>query len=464
MKYKKICALLCAGLCAVTSFAGCSGKNEASIKESDETFTFGGFYTPFPGGGDPPYGAQGNTNTVENWQVFKDSGLDTGLPIFDTTDEQVKLSLANAEAAGIKVLVLDYGTPGIYNIIRANPNRTYEEVRAIVEEAGETIRNRIESFAAYSSFAGLHAYDEPSVEYYNAIAACQDWWYDNFPQYEFFLNLFPSYASNAQLYGQSSEGWNYRLYVNRFIETVNPSMISIDNYPLIRNGFKGSVLTNWLFDLETLALASKQYRIPSRMYIQTTQFLSNSIIEYYREVGWQAYSAMAYGLRGLYFFTYWGYLKPDNDTQNLGTGIVTALGEKTPCYYAVQELTREIESFEKLYLNFNWEGVMPIGQSGSGNYKLLTDSMDKVYGIEKADATEDALIGQFSDDQGNYAYMVTNFSSPFDNLSNTVTIKFENCRKVLICKKGRRIIEEFDNNTLTLNLGSGEGFFVIPII
>ncbi len=463
-KIKKIFAVACALVLSLSTLAGCGKEDSKTIQESDKEFSFGAFYTPFPGGGSPPYGAQDNANTVENWRVLKESGIDLGLPIYDTDKEMVKLSLKNAEEVGVKILVWDYEAPGISSIIKGNANRTYDEVRAIVEEAGPTIRARIEEFAQYESFAGLHAYDEPSVEYYNAIAACQDWWYENFPQYEFFANLFPSYATNAQLYGASSEGWNFRSYVNRFVEIANPAMISLDHYPLLRSGFKGTVTSNFLFDIETLALAGKNYRIPARMYIQTTQFLGNSIVDYYREVAWQAYSAMAYGLEALYFFTYWGYLKPDNDSNNLGTGIVDAFGNKTPAYYAVQELTSEIESFEGLYFNFDWEGVMPVGKSGSGNYKLLTDSLEKVHGIQKVEAAEDALVGQFKDDDGNYAYMVTNFSSPFDNRSNTVTLHFENCKKVIICKKGRRIVETVKGNKLTLDMGSGEGFFVVPIV
>lgn len=463
---KKLIKLAAVACCFVFAFSGCAAKEQKIIKESDETFQFGAFYTPFNGeSGSPPFGAQPTDNTLENWQVMADSGITTALPIYDTSHEMVLTSLKNAADAGVKVLVWDYGNPGIYNTIYRNPNATYSEVRNLLEENTEEIRARIDQYTEFESFAGIHAYDEPSMDYYNAIAACQDWWYENYPEYEFYVNLFPSYASASQLYGSSvSADYTYRDYVERFVQTVNPSVISYDHYALQRSGFMGIVRPQWLSDLEVFAQAAKDYRIPFRMYILTTQHWSYIAPEYYREIAWQAYSAMCYGVSGLNFFTYWGYLIPDNNVDNLGTGLVGPRGEITPCYYACQEVMKEIKSFEGLYLSFDWEGTMLIGESGNGTYRLVRDPLEELYGVRSVQATEDALIGQFVNEDDCYAYMVMNYALPFDNASNTVTLEFENCSKVLVCKKGKRFVETLENDTLTMTLGSGEGYFVIPIV
>lgn len=60
--------------------------------------------------------------------------------------------------------------------------------------------------------------------------------------------------------------------------------------------------------------------------------------------------------------------------------------------------------------------------------------------------------------------MVTNYTSPYRNESVSVTLKFQKANKVLICKKGRQIVQTLNNHTLTMNVGSGEGHFVIPIV
>ena len=448
--------------------SGCSGLGGDTVKtigESDEIFQFGAFYTPYNGNvGSTPYGLQPSDNTPENWQNMAYAGITTALPIYDVSESNVLTSLENAEKAGVKILVYDHGNPGIHNIIIRGANSTYEEVKTTLDQNSEAIRARYDVYTQYESFAGIHATDEPSVEYYDAIAACQDWWYENYPEYEFYVNLFPSYASNSQLYGtQDPANWTFRKYVNEFVETVNPSVISYDHYTLLRSGMLGSVRPQWLSDLEVFANASKQYKVPFRMYILTTQHWGFIAPEYYREIAWQVYSAMCYGVKGINFFTYWSYLIPDNNIDNLGTGLVGPCGELTPCWYACREVINEVKSFESLYMNFDWEGTMTVGSSGSGTFRLLKTPLESLHGIKSVEATQDALVGQFKDDEGNYAYMVNNYALPFDNVSNTVTFEFANCKKVLVCKKGRRVMEEIKNNKLTLEMGSCEGFFVIPI-
>ena len=156
-------------------------------------------------------------------------------------------------------------------------------------------------------------------------------------------------------------------------------------------------------------------------------------------------------------------MTPEPNPQNLGTGIVGPRGELLPCYYAVQEVIREVQAFQSLYMNFEWEATMTVGASGNGTYRLLTDAAEEVRGIKKTEATEDAIIGQFRDGSGNTAYMVVNYASPFDNASNTVTLQFERASRVLVCMKGRRVVKELTGKTLTLEMGSGEGYFVIPV-
>ena len=135
-----------------------------------------------------------------------------------------------------------------------------------------------------------------------------------------------------------------------------------------------------------------------------------------------------------------------------------------PLYYAVQQVNREIGSFEELYMNFSWEGTMPIGSSGGSAYSLLRHPLESLYGVEQVSAEGDAIIGQFSDNRGNTAYMVTNYISPYKNESNLVTMKFNEAEKVLICKKGRRIVQKLNNHTLVMQIGPGEGYFVIPVL
>ena len=106
---------------------------------------------------------------------------------------------------------------------------------------------------------------------------------------------------------------------------------------------------------------------------------------------------------------------------------------------------------------------MPVGLSGSGTFALLRNPLKSLAGIESVESNEDALVGQFKDGEGNQAYMVVNYSSPFEIADSTVTLKFKDAKRVLICKKGRLLVKELSRKTLDLKFGSGEGCFVIPL-
>lgn len=456
--------VLSAGLC------GCSSNNEEArmvqIGTSNKEFRFGCYSTPYYENiGDVPYAEHPDQNTFENWKNIADCGFNYAIPINDVTHDQIIKTLTRAQEQGIKVLIMDYLSSGLPQLIKRSENKSYEEVYASILQMEDTLIKRYTEYATYSSFAGIQVFDEPAASFYNAIAAGQDWWYEHFPQYEYYVNLLPSYSSYVQLFGASAEnGYKYPEYVEQFVETSNPSYISYDHYPFIRSGVGATIRPQYLYDLEVFAEASKKYEIPFYCYQLCTKHLSYPELTSYREYAWQAYTAMAYGCQGLQTFKYWAYMSPEVNSLNLGNGLVDRDGNITPFYYAVQEVNREIKSFEEYYMNFTWEGTMPIGPSGAGAYALLRFPLKSLYGVKKVSASEDTIIGQFRDKWNNKAYMVVNYSSPYRNVSTEVTMHFENVKKVLICKKGRQILQTVENNTLKMTLGSGEGYFVIPVL
>ena len=462
---KFILGVICLVLSSVICLGGCASSPAREIKESEESMRLLAWGTPPNGNfGNPPWGAQPSDNTVENWKIMKDVGFDCASPLFDLVKEDVLTTLKNAEEAGIKVLARDRTSPGLPSIIDASAGSSYQEVMNKILAVEDQLIAKYDEFKTYKSFQGIVAKDEPSMEYYEAIAAAQDWWRSKYAGYEFFVNLFPSYATPVQLFGNNApEDLTFIDYVDELVNTTNPDYLSYDHYALRRSGLTGTIRPAWLYDLEVFAEASKKYNIPFYIFILCTQHLDYINPQTYREIAWQVYSSMAYGAKGIETFQYWSYLIPDNNVDKLGTSLVGPRGEITPLYYAVQEVFQELRSFESLYMAFDWQGTMPVGQSGSGTFGLLRNPLKKLTGVKEVKASEDALIGEFRDEDGNTAYMVTNYSSPFTSKSNTVTMTFENTDRVLVCKKGKKIVEQVKDNRLTLEMGCGEGYFVIPI-
>ena len=60
--------------------------------------------------------------------------------------------------------------------------------------------------------------------------------------------------------------------------------------------------------------------------------------------------------------------------------------------------------------------------------------------------------------------MITNFTEPTDEISNTVTVQFDSgITKARVYRKGEPSDHSLKEGTLTLDLEPGEGVFVIAV-
>ena len=464
---KKLSALAAGTLIGLSMLGGCAAGDPAGrvnmITESDKQFTMIAHATPTHyNPSEPKWGLQEDMNTEANWQIIRECGFNYAMPVADVTESHILMTLENAQKQGMKVLIMDHQNDGLPFIVRSAENKSYDEVMAQIVASEARLKAHYDKFTAYSSFAGVVVIDEPSAAYFEAIAAGQDWWRENYPEYEYYCNLLPSYASYGQLFGSSaSDGMVYADYIDGYIQTVNPEYISFDHYALLSQGMAGTIRPTWLSDIEVMAEAAKEYGIPWYAYLLCTGHWNYMAPETYAEFAWQAYSCMAYGVSGLQTFRYWSYQRPDINADKLGTGFVDEYGNPTPLY-AAQTVISEIRAMESLYMNFNWQDTMPVGLSGGGSFSLLLNPAESLQGIRDVQSSGDALVSLFKDEQDNNAYFVMNYASPYLYQANEVTLNFADCKKVLVCKKGRRLLYEIDGS-LTLDLGAGEGCFVIPI-
>ena len=77
-----------------------------------------------------------------------------------------------------------------------------------------------------------------------------------------------------------------------------------------------------------------------------------------------------------------------------------------------------------------------------------------------------AVNRKFADADGNKGFMVTNASNPFDGITASYAVQFDkDYDGVLVCGKDGQEIYELDANwKITLELGPGEGNFLIPLV
>ena len=121
---------------------------------------------------------------------------------------------------------------------------------------------------------------------------------------------------------------------------------------------------------------------------------------------------------------------------------------------------------QDVYLHYKWDGVKTYegGRIINDMFTLVTDQLESLEKIRDVECDQDIIVGQFTDADDGYAYMVTNATAPFDPTEANVTLTFsDEYDYVMVVAKGERELVALDNHVLNVKVGSGEGYFVVPV-
>lgn len=231
------------------------------------------------------FGPPAEETTVERYREVAEAGLDLIIP--DTaacaTTESTLRVLDVAHEAGVRVLPWE---PRLFPLVR--------EAGHPLDEA--LIAEMTARLADHPALAGYALADEPNAAMFAQLAAVRETFAHHDPRHPALINLFPSYASAEQL-GTP----DYRTHVRRFIEVVRPPILSYDHYPLRVQGMASSP---WFEDLALIREESRRAGIPFWIFIQSEGIEGYLRVPNRAEVLWQVGTCLAYGARGLLWFTY----------------------------------------------------------------------------------------------------------------------------------------------------------------
>lgn len=452
---------------------GCNNKEgsaEMPVYDTKETFRLGNWgVPPHANTGYMEYANNPDYCNIEEWTKMRECGFNFAIPTVGSSVEEICRDLEMADETGMEIWVRDQTNNGFETIINyaQSMGYDYEETYAEIEKRAEDIKANIDTYKKYKSFKGVNVYDEPSMDYMEALAACQDWFLKYYPEYEFYFVLLPVYARPIQLYGAADgQGLTYPDYVSEFATKVNPFTLSYDHYPILRDYDGGTyVKEDFLYNLNVFAKEAQKRNVPVYVYLQTMGFYENVPISTYEEFAWQCYTSMAFGVKGIMCFQYWTQLQEEK-YNNVRGGIVERDGTITPLYYEVQKVFQEIQKMEDVYLHYSWDGVKTYesGRNVNEMFAQVYDQLEELKSISKVENDQDIIIGQFLDDDDKEAYMVTNASEPFEPTEAKVSLTFDKeYNQVMVVKKGERSMVKLDNHVLDLEIGSGEGYFVVPV-
>lgn len=398
-----------------------------------------------------------------------------------TTDE----GFADYKAAGFTTLIGEnraiYGDANLDNYMKlAEQNGLDVIVQAgtmqqmltgDVEYSAAALQTIYNDLSKYSNFRGWFMGDEPTISQLSTYTTVTNALKSLNSNLDFFTSCLPTYTNESNLSLDNSLSLNekYSNYANAFGKLFGD--FTYDFYPF-KHSYKtiGSYKYNekdymrddWFRNL-TLAASNAKGAYKTGITVQSYSD-DASKKDYYRavteaDVSFQVYSALAYGMKSINYFTY-------GEHWDSGVGATSSMiynGQKTDVYYAVQSVNNEIKAFDHVLLDFNWQGTVGISKTNKNGIMNYVEAYNAKR-ISGYSASDDAIIGCLKDSKGYDGFMLVNATDPSLNVTETISVTFKNADHAKVYVDGVESVVELNNGTYDATLTPGQGIFVVPYI
>lgn len=314
----------------------------------------------------PPPPAQ---TTVERYREISDAGFNFVIGGNGVTNDAINPTALEAAAANDLRFLLTDGK--LQNIICNSTvgARTFEaaapsimrfllgqdeprpDIRAAAEpraEVRQRIQHLLELYRENPALAGLNLFDEPGRSLFGILGFAGQTLQEQAGEELPYVNVWPSYTAPSAL-----ETSSYREYLERYLGVVRPPLLSFDHYPLLSEGrITGDYFYNWA----EIRRFSLRFGVPSWIFIQSVGFDgSKSGLPKRRrpdeaELLWQANVSLAYGAKGIQYFTYWTPDVPSDAPIRFGTALLSVDGRRTPLYDYAGRVNRYLSVVGKALL------------------------------------------------------------------------------------------------------------------
>ncbi len=282
------------------------------------------------------------------------------------------------------------------------------------------LRGDLETFTSaykdHPAFWGYYLTDEPAAEDFAGLATLNRTLLELDPQHLPYINLFPIYATSGAL-GTS----DYDTYLRTFIETVRPAILSYDYYIFLKAGDRQDYFTN----LEAARREALRAEIPFMQIIQANEHMSYRDVDA-ADLRWQVYTTLAYGAKGISYFT---YAVPPVDS--FGDGLLDRSGQPTAKWGYAREINLEVTQLGEHLIGLTSTGVFFTDPPKSPCQSLAASEL-----VAQAEGGK-LQLGEFRDEAGGRWLMVVNLD------------RSAQARATLVLKPGITAVQQ-------VNRGNGE--------
>lgn len=387
--------------------------------------------------------------TVEQYKLLKDSGIRAAYAIYERSAVDIDGKNANeralqcAEKAGVQFYVWD------------------TKVKDLMLSGDEAAtKEYLKKYTKFKSFKGILMKDEPNKEDLVWCKQILDVWDMYLPDKECFMNLFPVHVAREDCKLCDGETFE-KDYLDVFMQ-MDVKRLSYDLYPLMYDDDGNPTLhKDYLYNLELCAEAAKKKGVPLWTFIQSMSYSRWHRRPDEAALRWQIMSSFAYGVKGIQHFCYW---PPTEDALLTVTdAFLTPQGKPTDIYYNAQKIHKEIATFEKEFVTYDYEGVIPItGTQSKENafYKTLKNPMQFHALVGSVAATQDTLVGVLKNEKGKNAFFLANFADPCLQLDDEITLKLNGITKIAVTQNGKKRSVQNQDGEFRFKLGAGDGAFI----
>lgn len=239
-----------------------------------------------------------------------------------------------------------------------------------------------------------------------------------------------------------------------------------------------SILTTWFSSLSGVAKAAKANGVSTGITLQTFGMdnAMNGTIKRapgtQAEMSWQVYTALAYGMKEINYFTYWEHktqaLDGERHTGSMvrypDAGEDATRSVKTDLYTFVQAINKEISMYDHVFMDFDWQASQVLGSNGSFEYIADATAISDKASFTNSSGT--ALVSAMKDNKKDVdGFWIVNAADPASADDINVKAVFTNATHVMTWMEGKqRIIALDGSKSYTVKLGAGEGQFLIPVV
>lgn len=277
-------------------------------------------------------------------------------------------------------------------------------IAAVAKPGPKTDRGLDEVITQYGNhpaFWGFYLKDEPGAAKFADLAHVNQYLIAKRPGCVPVVNLLPTYANERQLGTKT-----YAEHVERFMSEVKPRVLSYDHYALMKDGTERP---DYFANMEIIRAAGLKYDVPYwYIFLITPHYGYRDPSE--GDLRWQIYTSLAYGYKGLCYFTYWSVR-----AKGFGESIIGRDGERTSRYALAGKLNAEINSIGPVLAALRSTSVYQTADKlPDGTRGPAPDSL-----IQKSEGG-DLVVGELRDPDGRRYLLLAN-ASPRNAVTAQVT-------------------------------------------